>query len=188
MPLPSWMTETQIGDDYPGTAATIAAMHALTAAGAADDRVIRLARQIAGAAPPKNYAAECQAILSWCQGNLRYVRDPSVPKGLERLQHPVVTIFETRGGDCDELAPAFSALCAAIGNPWGFRTVGSDPLFPKRFKHVYSLVGLAGGWVPADPSERAYALGEEPPPDDPRFQFTQDRGALVTTKQDWFPT
>ena len=180
----------KIPEGYAGTAATVAQMHALTKDAVQDDQIVRLARELVQGVPPKRYDLEAATILRWVQENLRYVQDPYHPQGLERLQHPKVTIFETRSGDCDELAPAFSALCAAIGHAWGFRTVGSDPLFPNRFKHVYSLVYLARKWIPADPSIQTPAkapLGWEPPADESRRSPIVDRVNRVTSHRDWFP-
>ena len=190
------MFREQIGDGYRGTAATIEKMHLLTRlavegvgpSGTDDDRVLRLAREIVQPVAAKDYRGEVAAIFLWCQTNLRYVRDPWTPGGVERLQHPAVTLFESRGGDCDELAPAFSALCASIGAPWAFETVGVDPLQPNEFLHVYSLVHVDGEWVAADISFANVPLGWEPPADDPRFQPGVARtGVVKVYARDWPP-
>lgn len=175
--------EQPIPDGYTGTAETIRIMHELTADAVRDDQIIRLARDIVAQVGHKDYLNEAAAILAWCQANLRYVRDPWHPQGLERLQHPVVTIFQTRSGDCDELAPAFSALCAAIGAPWAFRTVSSDIIPPLRWKHVYSLVNVGGQWLPADPTFPNAPLGWEPSDLELRPRFGSPNS--VTAKRDW---
>ena len=169
-------------DGYRGTAETIAEMHRLTLDGVKDDRIIRLAREIVYEIPWKEYQSELAAILGWCQQNLRYVRDPV---NIERVQHPVVTIFETRSGDCDDLAPAFSALAGAIGNPWRFRTVSVDPFRPNDFVHVYSLAHNGGVWVPADPTFQRAPISWEPQWADlsQRFGVIQSDG--VTSRRDW---
>lgn len=172
-----------IPDGFRGTEETIRRMHELTTDAYKDPRVVALAREIVYAMPWKNYANEVSAILAWCQANLRYVRDPV---NVEHLQHPLVTIFETRSGDCDELSPAFSALAAAVGNPWGFRTVGNDPMRPTHFVHVYSLVSLGGNWLPADPTFQSAPLGWEPPAADlSRLGVPQPNA--VSSRRDWFP-
>ena len=177
--------ESPLRDGYAGTADTIAQMHALTLDAVKDDRIIRLAREIVYEIPWKQYKSEAAAVLGWCQQHLRYVRDPV---GVERLQHPVVTIFETRSGDCDELAPAFSALCGAIGFPWRFRTVGVDPFQPGHFSHVYSLVYVGVQWVPADPTFQTAPLGWEPLDADVRGRFGVIQPEGVTTRRDWDAT
>lgn len=174
--------ERPLPDGYRGTAETIQEMHRLTLAGLRDDRIIRLAREIVYTMPWKDYASEVDAILGWCQQNLRYVRDPV---GVERLQHPAVTIFETGCGDCDELAPAFSALAAAIGNPWRFRTVSVDPFAPNDFVHVYSLVNVNGVWIAADPTFQTAPLGWEPQDADLAGRFGQIQQNAVSSRRDW---
>lgn len=188
------MFNVQIPDGYPGTAETIRQMHHLVKLAVAgigprgerDDRIVRLARQIVLGLPGKDYMAEAAAILAWCQAHLRYVRDPWTPDGIERLQHPAVTIFETGSGDCDELAPVFSALCAAIGAPWAFRSVGQELLFPGKMVHVYSLVHVGGRWLAADPTFVGAPLGWEPPDADPRINAGAPAGGIgVFSRQDW---
>ena len=105
--------EREIPDEYAGTAETIRLMHELTADAVRDPRVIQMAREIVQHVGHKDYATEAATILAWCQVNLRYVRDPYHPQGLERLTHPSIVLLETRTGDCDELAPAFSALTSS---------------------------------------------------------------------------
>lgn len=161
-------------------------MHALTADAVRDERVVHLARVIVAHLPRRDHLAEAEAVLRWVQGSVRYVRDPWHPGGLERLQHPAHTLFESRQGDCDDLAMVHAALLAALGAPWAFRTVGSDPLFPRRFRHVYALTLIGDRWVPADPTFE-HPLGWEPPFDDPTVRPFEFRLSAVTSRQDWLP-
>lgn len=176
-----------IPDGYPGTVETIRQMHRLTAEGVQDDRIVRLAREIVLGVPGKNYHAEAATVLRWVQANIKYVRDPWHPKGLERLQHPAITIWETLSGDCDELSVVFSALCAAIGFPWGFRTCGNDPIFVRRYAHVYSLVRIGEQWLAADPSFVDSVLGWEPPMSDADAHPLRIQPGRAASREDWFP-
>ena len=189
LPDPDYGERRQIPSDYPGTVETIKRMHELVKLAVQDRRLVELAQRIASPMPRRDYLSEVQAVLAYCQTELRYVRDPYHPEGLERLQYPPSLLFESgfRSGDCDDLAMCFSSLCAALGNPWAFRTVGSDPLFPRRFRHVVSLVHLdQHGWLPADPSFEK-PLGWEPGTDDPRIRPTEPRVDRVVSRQDWVP-
>jgi transglutaminase-like putative cysteine protease len=102
------------------------------------------------------------------------------------VQHPVVTLLETKSADCDDMAVAFAALVGSVGMPYGFRTVGVDPLDMNQFTHVYCVVHLDGrGWVPADPMFGDKGLGWEPPSDDPTVDFTRPRIGTVAWRRDW---
>lgn len=92
----------QIPEGFRGTATTINLMRALACSGAKSDAVHRLAALIVQGLPRRDYEAEAAALLAWVQRNCRYVRDPWTPDGTERVQHPEVTLFETKSGDCDD--------------------------------------------------------------------------------------
>lgn len=154
-----------IPDGYRGTQKTIALMREMARMGALDERVRRLATLITQNVRSKDYTSEAAALLAWVQKNVRYVRDPWVPDGAERVQHPVVTLLEERCGDCDDASTALDALWGSIGGGYGWRTVGTDPMRPNDFSHVYSLLYLEdrGLWATADPIFPGRPLGWEPP-------------------------
>lgn len=174
----------EIDGGFKGTEATIDLMRKLTRDGVMDERVRRLATSIVQAIPRRDYVSEAQALLTYVYDHVRYVRDPWLPDGAERVQHPVVTLFEVRSGDCDDITVALNALAGSIGVPYAYRTVSVDPVRPNEFTHVYSMLYISDRWVPADGMFN-YGLGWEPKQDDPRVRFTAVREGRVAWRKDW---
>jgi len=179
--------EVEVPAGYAGTLETIRWMLLLTADAARDESVIRLAQSIVAQVPRRDYEAEARVLLTWVQRNLRYVRDPLVPAGIQRVTDPRTVLFDTGAEKCVGLSMTLCALAAAVGFAWGFRVVGTDPMAPNFFKHVYSLIYVEPhGFVPADPMFENQ-LGWEPPSDDPRASPTSARRGTVAYRRDFFP-
>ena len=178
----------QIPDGFRGTERTIQLMRALARDGGRDERVRRLAGELTRDLPRRDYESEARRLLQHMQRSVRYVRDPWTPDGTERVQHPAVTLFELGSGDCDCLSTAYCALCGALGAPYAFRTIGTDPWNRNHFSHVYSLVFVGpystGRWVPADPSF-GEALGWEPPLDTERASPLAATPGRAAVRRDW---
>lgn len=184
---PPVVREVEIPSGYAGTLETVRWMLLLTADAAKDEGVIRLAQTICAPVGRRDYPGEARALLSWVQKNLRYVRDPLVPKGLQRVTDPRTVLFDTMAEKCVGLSMTLCALAASVGFAWGFRVVGTDPLAPNFFTHVYSLIYVdPHGFVPADPMFEN-PLGWEPPDDDPRVSPTSTRRGKVAYRRDFFP-
>lgn len=171
----------------PGTARTIAAMHALVREGVRDVRVANVAKAVLRSVPRRDYRAEAQALLSYAQHQCRYVRDPVLPDGIERVSHPMVTV-QTGGGDCDDLSVVLASLLASVGFDYAFRTIGDDARQPDLFRHVYVVAYVPPlGWVAADPSFEE-PLGWEP---SRRGTLLLPDGTTVAAAEvvrDWPPT
>ncbi len=108
-------------------------------------------------APEKNYAAETRAIHNWVRDNIRYVRDVH---GQETLSYPEETLFNTKAGDCDDLAMLDAALLSAIGVPTRFKVIG---VTPERYSHVYLQARIGNAWMTLDPIMKDKPAGWEAP-------------------------
>ena len=155
----------EIPDGLPGTQAIIGDMKALAVGAYTDERVNILARQVTMGCARHDYGCEAQTILSWFQNAFRYTRLPFNPKGLQRLQTPSYTLFESpvKTGECASLSTAMAAMLMSLGFKVAFRTAGTNPATPDDQEHVYVMVEIPGsGWLAADPSYEG-PLGWEHP-------------------------
>lgn len=179
-------TSTTVGG-LAGTAATIAAMHALVAEGVRDVRVANLAKSVLADLLRRDYRAEAEALLRWVQSNVRYTRDPSTVEGLERVSHPIA-VLQQGGADCDDLAVLYASLAASVGFAYAFRTIGDDETRPDEFRHVYVVVEVPGrGWAAADPSFEE-KLGWEPAREGTLLLADGTTVAAARVVRDWSPT
>lgn len=170
-----------------GTRRTIREMHALVRLGVEDPRVAHLASQVLnGSVARRDYRGEAQALLSYVQHNIRYTRDPWTAGGLERVQHPLVTL--ARGGaDCDCGSVLLASLASSVGFPYAFRTVGTDRRRPDDFAHVYVMLHVPDrGWTAADPSFEQ-PLGWEPAVNGTLALPDGTSVAAAEVVRDWLP-
>jgi len=146
-----------------GTRRTLEDMRQLVAKGVTDPIVQNEAIRIVRSAGvrPFQYLAEVRALFEFVRDQIRYTRDPA---GVELLRSPRVTLA-TRAGDCDDKATLLAALVRAIGNPTrvAFRAIGTDPLTPGAYGHVYVVARVGGQEIAMDPTPTGAQLGWEYP-------------------------
>lgn len=112
----------------------------------------------------KDYFGMLEAIHNYVRDNIRYVKDVV---GQETLSYPEETLFNSRGGDCDDLTILEIALLGSIGLRSYPVVIG---LVPNHFSHVYLYAEVppgrhrhAGKTFAADPIMREWSLGTEAP-------------------------
>ena len=62
--------------------------------------------------------------------------------------------------NCDDFTILLDSLLASIGYPVGARIITASP--DKGFHHIYSLVKVKGRWIPLDPTNKRFKIGQEP--------------------------
>lgn len=99
-------------------------------------KALELTRNI----PPKNWAAQVNALFEFVRDSVRYTRDV---RCVETLAEPTQTLRQMQG-DCDDKAVLLASLLESIGHPTRFVAVGSTP---GRFSHVIPQTLLGRRWV-----------------------------------------
>ena len=62
--------------------------------------------------------------------------------------------------NCDDFTILLDSFLASIGYPVGARIITASP--DKGFHHIYSLVKVKGRWIPLDPTNKRFKIGQEP--------------------------
>ena len=152
---------SMLSGGFAGTYQTVAEMTKLTTGqwGSRSPKIRALAINILRQAgiPGKDYVGEMVAIHNWVRDNVRYTRDVA---GQETLCPPEEIAFNSRAGDCDDMAMLDAALLGAIGIPSRFVTIG---VTPDSFSHVYLQAKPKGTWIPLDPIMKDKPAGWEAP-------------------------
>ena len=105
--------------------------------------------------PGKDELGEIKAIFDWVQKNIRYTKDIT---GRDTY-HTARRILELGIADCDDFTILLNSFLASIGYEVGARIISSKP--DKPFHHIYSLVKLKGKWIPLDPTNKSFKVGQE---------------------------
>lgn len=157
---------------FDGTDQTVAIMSKLTMGqwGARSPKIRGLAINILNAAgvAGKDYEGELVAIHNWVRDNIRYTRDV---QGQETLCPPEEIAFNSKAGDCDDMAMLDAALLASIGFSTRFKVIG---VTPNSYSHVYLQAQIPGaaadvgggqdaGWISLDPIMKNWQAGQEAP-------------------------
>lgn len=117
--------------------------------------------------PAKSDDHEIDALLSFVQQHVRYVRDVV---DVETLCEPAITL-QTRVGDCDDMTMLLCALLESVGYPTRFVVAGYDGSGDMDVSHVYCQAWSEKGWLSLDPTEPG-TVGWEPP--DPTVIFYEE--------------
>jgi transglutaminase-like putative cysteine protease len=115
---------------------------------------------IIGKVEPYNSREEVEAIYSFVQGNVHYVKDPL---NYEYIKTPSKLIYEIEQGnatgDCDDVTVLGLTMCRSIGFPTAIKVASyHDDL---EFGHVYGLVLIDDYWIPFDTIKADFNLGSE---------------------------
>lgn len=141
-----------------GTRQTLKLMRDIVRAAVRDPRMVvrNHAIEITRSCPSKDFRCEIEAIYSWVDENIRFVRDIN---GVETLQTPARTL-ELAVGDCDDHVILLSALLESVGHPTRFVAVGFRP---GEFSHVLTETRLGGKWIPLETTVSGAHIGWYPP-------------------------
>lgn len=120
--------------------------------------VRELTLKLVSSIPEKRYKAEAQALLSFVQNKIRYVKDIN---GVETVQSPEQTL-RLMAGDCDDKATLLAAMLESIGHPARFIAMGPKGAPKNVFTHVFVETKIGGSWLPAETIMRGWSLGRRP--------------------------
>lgn len=124
-----------------------------------EEQIVKLAFEIVGDVPDKDYGGEAQAIYEWVRDNVRYTRDSA---GLERVQPPVTTA-KGGHGDCDDHSSLVAALLASIGHETRFTVVQAQE-GSSGYDHVFAEVKIGDKWIAMDTTNKKNGyFGWRPP-------------------------
>lgn len=111
----------------------------------ADRRVSLFAQNLlAGDSSP---ASQIGRLHSFVRDSIANEEDPP---GLEWVQDPAVTLWQSPAGDCDDKAVLLASLLRGMGFQVRLVLIGTNPRKPRQLSHVYVEVLHAGRWVPLD--------------------------------------
>lgn len=107
-----------------------------------------------------------RAFYDWISqpSNFLYVPDPIGPFGPKETLRPARTLFEVKGGDCDDYSALLASLLGSVGIRTRFVTIAADRSAPNDFSHIYPEAEAAPGrWIPMDAARPGAQFGVAPP-------------------------
>jgi hypothetical protein len=107
-----------------------------------------------------------RAFYDWISqpANFLYVPDPIGPFGPKETVRPARTLFQVKGGDCDDYCALLAALLGTVGIRTRLVTIAADRTSPNDFSHIYPEAEAAPGrWVPLDAARPGAQFGVAPP-------------------------
>lgn len=136
---------------------------------AAKDPAINVqAIQILRAYNVANFGVEdrTRAFYDWISqpANFLYVPDPVGPFGPKETLRPARTLFQVRGGDCDDYTALMASLLCTVGIPVRAVTIAADRRAPTEFSHIYPEAQVGpNAWLPLDAARPGAQYGVPPP-------------------------
>ena len=135
----------------PSTIETANEMVRLARRAHGDWSVRQLATRIVSGISEKDYRSEALAIYNFCRQFMRYTRDP---RKHELVRDPEAMVREINAYgkaaiDCDDCSVLIGSLCAAVGVPIRFTTIGFDPR--RSHFHIFCEAQVPGGRLMLDP-------------------------------------
>jgi hypothetical protein len=106
------------------------------------------------------------AFYDWISqpANFLYVPDPIGPFGPKETVRPARTLFEVKGGDCDDYSALLASLLGTVGIRTRLVTIAADRNSPNDFSHIYPEAEVARGrWIPLDAARPGAQFGVAPP-------------------------
>jgi hypothetical protein len=152
-------------------------MQALVTQSKRDQRIRKLAIQIVGQCPQKDYRCFAEACYQYATTQIKYVFDPN---GVELLQSAWKTV-EAGGADCDCIVILLASLLESLGLACEFVTIKADTNRPNEYSHVYLECKIPkNGWVSLDATMPDNGFGWKPAPNLPRKRWAASKdGAEV---------
>lgn len=106
------------------------------------------------------------AFYDWISqpANFLYVPDPVGPFGPKETLRPARTLFEVRGGDCDDYTALLGSLLGTVGIRTRVVTIAADRNYPNDFSHIYPEAEVSPGcWIAMDAARPGAQFGIAPP-------------------------
>jgi hypothetical protein len=106
------------------------------------------------------------AFYDWISqpANFLYVPDPIGPFGPKETVRPARTLFQVKGGDCDDYSALLASLLGTVGIRTRLVTIAADRTSPNDFSHIYPEAEAAPGrWIPLDAARPGAQFGVAPP-------------------------
>lgn len=150
----AWTEIASFPDQAAALEHTIATMRQLARMGAHHAAVRGLALGAVSRCAPRDGACEVEQLARVVR-RLRYTPDP---RWADHVSAPEYTL-EVGGGDCDDLAVVFAALCLATGRRCAFLLGSARAPMPT---HVLAAAAVGGRWVPVETSSRSLPVGRLP--------------------------
>jgi predicted transglutaminase-like cysteine proteinase len=141
------------------TEETIKKMHELVRKAKTDYEFINLIRDMVKGCPAKDSMCEMRTVYNSFKKTIRYILDPAQ---LELISS-VWETMKNRAGDCDDFAILLSASAGAIGLPYRFVTIRSDPTRPNEDSHIWTQVLIKNSWIDLDPTVKEFSFGQSAP-------------------------
>ena len=107
-----------------------------------------------------------QAFYAWISqpANFLYVPDPIGPFGPKETVRPARTLFQVKGGDCDDYSALLASLLGTVGIRSRLVTIAADPAAPNDFSHIYPEAEVSRNvWIPLDAARPGAQFGLAPP-------------------------
>jgi hypothetical protein len=107
-----------------------------------------------------------QAFYDWISqpANFLYVPDPVGPFGPKETLRPARTLFEVKGGDCDDYTALIASLLGTVGIRTRVVTIAADRNHPNYFSHIYPEAKISPGClIPMDAARPGAQFGVAPP-------------------------
>jgi hypothetical protein len=107
-----------------------------------------------------------RAFYAWISqpANFLYVPDPIGPFGPKETVRPARTLFQVKGGDCDDYSALLASLLGTVGIRTRLVTIAADRSSPNDFSHIYPEAEAAPGrWIPLDAARPGAQFGIAPP-------------------------
>lgn len=107
-----------------------------------------------------------RAFYDWISqpSNFLYVPDPIGPFGPKETLRPARTLFQVRGGDCDDYTALLASLAGTVGIRTRAVTIAADRTSPNDFSHIYPEAEVRPNmWIPIDAARPGAQYGIAPP-------------------------
>lgn len=129
--------------------------------------------------PEKDHQGEIRRLIDFVRTNVRYMRDPWSPGGLELFTDPRTLLRDvgrgTASGDCDDHVILASALLETAGYETRYPVGAAGP---EDYRHIWiEVLNPSAGWISADLTTKEQEIGWDPGPDYHHVEIHDGKGA-----------
>jgi len=128
--------------------------------------------------PEKDHQGEIHRLIDFVRTNVRYMRDPWSPGGLELFTDPRTLLRDvfrgTASGDCDDHVILASALLETAGYETRYPVGAAGP---EDYRHIWiEVLNPSTGWITADLTTKEQEIGWDPGPDYHHVEIHDGKG------------